>query len=135
MALNRMLDTSAYVAFRRGDQALLDLIRQTDHIDFSTVVMGELLFGFRCGSRFRENLQHLEQFLQSPFVDLVPVSRTTADHYSQIAASLRAKGTPIPTNDIWIAAHALERSAELITSDRHFLNVDDVVEISFLADT
>lgn len=63
----------------------------------------------------------------SPYVELVPVTLTTADRFGRIAASLRVKGTPIPTNDIWIAAHAFETGAELLSFDRHFDRVDGLV--------
>ena len=66
-------------------------------------------------------------FLESPYVSLATVSIVTADRYSRIAASLRAKGRPIPTNDIWIAAHAMETGTELVSFDQHFDNVDGLV--------
>ena len=74
----------------------------------STVVVGELLYGFRNGSRFERNAAGLRSFLDNPHVSFVPVGAITADRYSRIAAALRAKGSPIPANDVWIAAHAME---------------------------
>ncbi len=90
----------------------------------SAVVVGELLYGFRNGSRFEQNLEKLEAFLAQPAVGLLPVTWATADRFGQIAAALRRKGRPIPTNDIWIAAHAMEAGADLVSSDRHFGEVD-----------
>jgi tRNA(fMet)-specific endonuclease VapC len=60
-------------------------------------------------------------------VELLPVTRTTADRFGRIAAALRKAGTPIPTNDIWIAAHAFESGAELVTFDDHFAAVPGLV--------
>ncbi len=118
--MKRLLDTNAYVELLKGDSAVADLVRGSESIAFSMVVVGELLFGFRNGNRYDRNLATLDDFLGQPWIDLVQVTRTTADRFGRIAGALRKAGTPIPTNDIWIAAHALETGAELITFDRHF---------------
>ena len=93
---------------------------------FSAVVIGELLYGFRRGSRFEENTADLRSMLDSPFSRFVEVGPVTADRYSRIATALRAKGRPIPTNDVWIAAHAMETGADLISADGHFTHVDGI---------
>ena len=102
-------------------------IQRSEQILLSAVVMGELLFGFRNGTRYKKNLGELEAFLESPHVSFVPVSRVTADRFGLIASVLRARRTPIPTNDIWIAAHAMETGADLLSFDRHFQRVDGLV--------
>ena len=114
------LDTNAYVALKRGHEEVADRVRRAEQVLVSAVVAGELMFGFRHGSRFQQNLRDLEAFLENPLVALIPVTFTTADRFGRIAADLRARGTPIPTNDIWIAAHALESGSELLSLDRHF---------------
>ena len=93
----------------------------------SLVLIGEMLYGFRNGSRFERNASELRSFLKNPYVSLVPVAPITADRNSRIAAGTRAKGTPIPTNDVWIAAHAMETGADLVFADRHFEVVDGIV--------
>lgn len=115
-----MLDTSAYVGFKRNNTELVEIIVRAELILISAVVLGELLFGFRNGTRFKKNLAELNLFLEHDSVETVPVGKTSADRYSRIAAQLRRQGTPIPTNDIWIAAQAMEHGAELITTDEHF---------------
>ena len=120
-------DTNAYAAWKRGDAATMELVRRADEILFSAVVAGELHFGFRRGSRARRNLAELEELLASPFVRLLDVTATTADRFGRIAFALRKKGKPIPTNDIWIAAHAMESGADLVSFDRHFEAVDGLV--------
>jgi tRNA(fMet)-specific endonuclease VapC len=115
-----MLDTSAYVGFKRNNPELVEIIVSAELILISAVVIGELLFGFRNGTRFKKNLAELNRFLEHDLVETVPVGKTSADRYSRIAAQLRRQGTPIPTNDIWIAAQAMEHGAELITTDEHF---------------
>ena len=97
----------------------------------SAVVVGELLYGFRQGSRLEQSLVELRSFLDRPYVSFVPVGPVTADRYSRIMTSLRARGRPIPTNDVWIAAHAMETGADLrLMADSHFGHVDQVVWVS-----
>lgn len=118
--MKRLLDTNAYVELLKGNAVVADLVRNSERVAFSMVVVGELLFGFRNGNRYERNVAALEDFLSQPWIELSQVTRTTADRFGRIAAALRKAGTPIPTNDIWIAAHALETGAELISFDRHF---------------
>ncbi|MGB5424569.1 MAG: type II toxin-antitoxin system VapC family toxin [Desulfobacterales bacterium] len=122
-----LLDTSAYVGFKRNDAELVEIITGADLILFSAVVMGELLFGFRNGTRFRKNLTELNRFLVHDAVETVSAGKITADRYSRIATQLKHKGTPIPTNDIWIAAQTMEHGAELITTDAHFDKISGLV--------
>jgi len=126
-----MLDTSAYVGFKRNAVEAVEIIVKAELIIFSPVVMGELMFGFRNGTRFRENMDDLDRFLKHEVVDLLPIGKITSDRYSRIAVNLRKQGTPIPTNDIWIAAQAMEQGAELITSDQHFDKIIGLVYTIF----
>jgi len=126
-----MLDTSAYVGFKRNAVEALEMIVKAELIVFSPVVIGELMFGFRNGTRFKENMDDLDRFLEHEAVDLVPIGKITSDRYSRIAVKLRQQGTPIPTNDIWIAAQAMEQGAELITSDHHFDKINGLVYTIF----
>lgn len=119
-----LLDTNAYTALLKGDVGVARLVRQSESVLLSAIVAGELLFGFRNGSRFEANRRQLEEFLANPYVSLLPVGLVTADRFGRIAAALRRKGTPLPTNDIWIAAHAMESGADLLSFDRHFGQVD-----------
>ncbi len=129
--MRALLDTNAYSALKRGHDGVASLVRRSDEILFSTVVAGELLYGFRNGTKFASNRRDLDAFLASPFVTLVPVSLTTADRFSRIVIGLRAKGKPIPTNDIWIAAQAMETGAELVSLDHHFEWVDGLALAAF----
>ena len=122
-----MLDTSAYTAFKLGDSTVLEAIRKAPKILIPLIVFGELLAGFEAGSKREQNRQELTAFLQSPRVRLVPVIADTAERYALIYAYLHQKGRPIPTNDLWIAASAMEHSAELLTADGHFLRVPQII--------
>jgi len=126
-----LLDTSAYVGFKVGADEVVDIIVKSQHILFSPVVLGELMFGFYNGTRFKQNMEALNEFLRHEIVDLIPLGEITADRYSRIAHQLTKQGTPIPTNDIWIAAQAMEHGAELITSDRHFEQLPGLVYTLF----
>ena len=121
-----LLDSNAYSEMMRGDGQISAMVRDATEVLMSAVVIGELLYGFRNGSRFERNAADLRSFLDNPYVSLVPVGAVTADRYSRISAALRAKGRPIPTNDVWIAAHAMETGADLVSADRHFEAVDGI---------
>ena len=125
--MKTMLDTTAYVGFKRNDAEAVEIILQAERILFSPVVLGELMFGFRSGTRFKENMADLNRFLDHESVRMMEVGKTTSDRYSRIAAQLKRKGTPIPSNDIWIAAQTMEHGAELITYDRHFRRISGLV--------
>jgi len=128
MALTALiLDTSAYALFMRGHEAAQSAIQTTPHILLPTVVLGELLGGFAAGTRQQQNEKELETFRQSPRVRVVPMTAETAVRYAAIYAYLRSTGHPIPTNDLWIAATAMEHSATLLTADRHFHYVTQIL--------
>ena len=121
-----LLDSNAYSSFMRGSHEVRDLIVVAEEVLFSAVVVGEQLYGFRQGAHFQRNLAELRSFLERPYVSFVPVGPVTADRYSRVMAALRAKGRPIPTNDVWIAAHAMETGADLVSADGHFEHVDGI---------
>ena len=122
-----MLDTGAYVGFKRNNIEIVEFVVGSELIMFSPIVLGELMFGFRNGNRFKENMADLNRFLQHEAVELAQIGNLTSDRYSRIAAQLKRQGTPIPTNDIWIAAQTMEHGVELITSDQHFEKVSGLV--------
>lgn len=125
-----LLDTNAYTQLEHGHEGVATLIDGATEIFISTVMLGELLHGFRHGSRNAQNLAKLERFLSAPRVSVIDVSQTTADRYGRITTALRRKGRPIPTNDIWIAAHALETGADLISFDGHFEHIDGLAWVN-----
>ncbi len=121
------LDTSAYSAFKRGHRGVVSHLRRADEILLPSVVLGELLGGFEAGRRPQRNRDELLLFLDSPRVRLVSIGEATAERYAVIYASLRAMGQPIPTNDLWIAASAMEHGTELVTLDGDFAHVAQIL--------
>jgi predicted nucleic acid-binding protein len=122
-----MIDTNFYVAFKRKQQLAADLLRQAEYIAVNTVVLGELLAGFRCGSREAENRRELDQFLDSPRVEILDIDEDTAEFYAAVFRALKEKGRPIPSNDLWIAASTLRHGLGLATLDEHFRNIDGLL--------
>lgn len=96
-------------------------------MQLNPVVLGELRAGFLKGTRLAANLAELAQFLASPRVVLVAVDEDTAERYAAILDSLRRAGAPIPTNDVWIAASAMQHGSVLLTTDPHFRAVAQIV--------
>lgn len=82
--------------------------------------MGELLSGFRGGTKESTNRKELEQFLDSPRVNLLTLDEETAEHYAKIYREVKKKGKPIPTNDLWVAASAMRHALAIFSYDEHF---------------
>lgn len=119
-----LVDTNAYVALLRGDAEVAEVVGHADRLYLNTVVLGELLAGFAVGNREATNRLELARFLESPRVGVMPVTAETADSYALVYANLRRKGQPIPANDLWIAASALEHGLALLSLDARFAQVD-----------
>jgi predicted nucleic acid-binding protein len=121
------VDTSAYSALLRGDERVRDALRGARQIRVNPVVIGELLAGFLRGRWRKKNEAELRVFLGAPRVAILPIDEQTAERYALIVASLRRRGRPIPTNDLWIAASAAQHGLRLLTLDAHFLLVEQVL--------
>lgn len=122
-----ILDTNAYTAFKRGDKAVNAIVQRVEKIAMSTIVLGELLSGFDNGSKSSQNRQELNEFLESSRIRIYPVTLDTANFYSHVYLSLKRKGKPISTNDMWIAAQALEHGCMVCTFDQHFNAIEGLV--------
>lgn len=122
-----MLDTSAYSAFLRGNEDVAHALREADEISVNPVVLGELYAGFAKGGREKKNREILGDFLSSPRVQVAAIDEETAERYAAILGFLWHQGTPLPTNDLWIAATAMQYGLKLITTDTHFRNVPQII--------
>lgn len=122
-----LIDTNVYSAFKTGVPSAVRAISRFEHLLVCTTVIGELLSGFKCGSKELKNRNELEEFLDMPRVKVVPADFSTAEYYSQIYKALRNKGCPIPTNDMWIAASALQNGVAVCSFDSHFNIIDGLI--------
>jgi len=126
-----MPDTPAYAAFERDHAEVVARLRRARDVLIPTIVLGEFLGGFEAGARSRRNRDELRHFLGSPRVRSVSITAETAERHAVIYASLRAAGTPIPTNDLWIAASTMEHGTELVTLDQDFAHVPQILVALF----
>ena len=120
------LDTSAYSNFRRGNEEVASLLDRADLVGVPTIALGELRTGFLLGSRRERNEAELATFLDNPAVELFQVDAEASRHYAEIVVELREAGTPVPTNDIWIAALAARNGTAVLTCDDHFKRITRV---------
>ncbi len=124
-----VLDTSAYSRLRAGHQQVMDMVASAETVLIPAVVLGELEAAFELGSRPAENRLALADFLAEPFVATLDVTRSVARRYGETFVKLRRAGTPIPVNDIWIAAITLDCGGRLLTFDSDFQRVDGLPRI------
>ena len=118
-----VLDTSAFSRLRAGHEQVLDLVAAADIVFMPATVIGELHAGFELGRRVRENRLVLADFLDEPTVAIIETSVEVARRYGQLFAQLKRAGTPLPVNDIWIAAATMDCAGHLLTFDAHFKKV------------
>ena len=114
------LDTSGYSRLALQPPELVKCVDEAAAVYLSCIVLGELFAGFCLGRREKENRRELADFLELPGVSVVNIDEAIADRYGILVKVLRKQGTPIPTNDIWIAAVALETGSRLLSYDTHF---------------
>lgn len=125
------IDTNAYTALMAGHKRVLELLETADEIVVPAVVAGELMAGFLIGTRTEANVAELRSFLDRPGVSIKTVDIEAAERYGALVRNLRAAGTPIPTNDLWIAATALAAGAALLTRDRRFETIAGLFVLGF----
>ena len=118
-----VLDTNAYTRLLIGEEDVLDIIGTADTIYMSIFVLGELYAGFAGGRKERENKETLNRFLLKPTAKILNATAETAEVFGKVKQNLKKAGTPLPINDVWIAAHAIETGSTIITCDSHFKNV------------
>jgi predicted nucleic acid-binding protein len=127
------LDTSAYAHLRHGESRVIGVVAEAEVVYISATVLGELEAGFRVGTRYRENQHALAELLREPYVEIRDTTADVARRYGEVFAALRSAGTPIPVNDIWIAAATIDVGAHLITFDKDFSKVEGLSHTLFVA--
>jgi tRNA(fMet)-specific endonuclease VapC len=120
-----LLDTNVVIALLEGDTAVLSNLEQAAEVFVPAVVLGELFFGAAKSGRPSENTSKVEQFAAG--ITVISCDVDVAREYGRLKQSLREKGRPLPENDIWIAAAALYHGMVLVTRDRHFEAVEELL--------
>ncbi len=121
-----LLDTNAYTAFVLGDEKIFDALAGADIVYMSIFVLGELYAGFKGGSKESKNVRLLKKFLKKPTVTILEASEESSEVFGFLKSNLKKAGTPLPINDVWIAAHTIESGSALITYDAHFDKIPDL---------
>jgi len=122
--VNRIVvDTNAYTRLLAGDEKVLDAIGTAGTVYMSIFVLGELYAGFAGGAKKRSNQDALDRFLRKPTVKILNATSETAKVFGMVKQELKIAGSPLPINDVWIAAHTLESGSTLITYDLHFKKI------------
>ena len=124
-----LIDTNIYSHAMKGDPDTIAILQRTQKIVISAISIGELISGFKGGSRESENRAELEEFLDSPRVQIYCIDEDTAEFYADILSRLRENGKPIPTNDIWIASVARQHGLKVFSKDQHFKYISGLMLI------
>ena len=122
-----LIDTNIYTHALRGEQETISVLQQVQEIGICSISIGELLSGFKAGTRGKKNREELAEFLDAPRVKIFGIDEDTAEFYATILDELRKKGKPVPTNDIWIASVAFQYGFPLFTKDRHFEQISGLI--------
>lgn len=121
------LDTNAYSALITGNKTVLDALGEAKEVYLSIFTIGELYYGFTNGSKEKKNREILNNFLKKQTVKIIHTTLETAEIYGRLKTNLKKKGNPVPINDLWIAAHAIETGSFLLTFDAHFKAIPEVL--------
>src|SRR5579864_8975828 len=121
------LDTNRLTDLFQGDSALADQMGACEEVWIPLVVLAEIKAGFYGGTQQHRNEILLRKLLAKPTVSVLLPARETAEHYARLFVQLKRAGTPVPDNDLWIAALVLEHDLVLITRDQHFQKIPQLL--------
>ena len=127
--MNLALDTNRYTDFVRGETSVVEVIRAASKVVIPFIVVAELRAGFRIGTRAKENESVLTSILQRPTISVLYADGDTTHHYAAIHSQLRRQGTPVPINDLWIAAIAIQHELVLFSRDTHFSHIPQLARL------
>jgi tRNA(fMet)-specific endonuclease VapC len=122
------LDTNRLTDLFQGDAELAEFLATCDEVWIPLIVLAEIKAGFYGGTQQHRNEVLLRKFMAKPTVGMLLPGRETAEQYARLFVQLKRAGTPVPDNDLWIAALALENDLALITRDRHFDNIPQLLK-------
>ena len=121
------LDTNRLTDLLQSDAALAERLGACDEVWIPLMVLAEIKAGFYGGTQQHRNEILLRRLLAKTTVGVLLPSRETAEHYARLFVQLKRAGTPVPDNDLWIAALALEHDLLLITRDQHFERIPQLL--------
>lgn len=124
-----ILDTSRYLDLVKDQADALKTIQGVERIFVPFVVLAELRAGFLAGQRSLENERILSRFLNSPRTEMLFPDEQTTHHYARLQLQLRKQGTPIPTNDLWVASLSVQYDLTLFDRDRHFDHLPQLARV------
>ncbi|MEI9813786.1 MAG: type II toxin-antitoxin system VapC family toxin [Acidobacteriota bacterium] len=127
MEVRVALDTNRLSDLFRGDAALAASLGSCDEVWLPLIVVAEIQAGFQAGAHFHRNHRMLPAFLERPTAGVLLPDRETANHYARVFVQLKRAGKPIPDNDLWIAALCLQHNLALISRDKHFDRVPQLL--------
>lgn len=119
-----ILDTNIVIAIFSGETSIKEHLLKADEVFISSTVLGELFFGAFKSKRSKTNLKRISDFADS--ISILMCDKETAYQYGIVKNKLLDKGKPIPENDIWIAAVAMQKNLILVTRDGHFGEIEDL---------
>ena len=129
MEVRVALDTNRLTDLFQGDAELAEFLATCDEVWIPLIVLAEIKAGFYGGTQHHRNEVLLRKFMAKPTVEVLLPGRETAEQYARLFVQLKRAGTPVPDNDLWIAALALENDLTLITRDRHFDNIPQLLTV------
>jgi tRNA(fMet)-specific endonuclease VapC len=127
--LKLALDTNRYTDLCRGERSVVETVEVADEVWLPFIVIGELRAGFAVGTQGPRNEATLRRFLLKPDVAVLFADEQTTHHYATLYRQLRKQGTPMPTNDMWIAALVLQHSLTLYDRDAHFDSLPQLTRV------
>ncbi len=115
--INYLLDTNIVIDLFREKRKTIDKLVKIKQLNISTIVLGELIYGAENSTNREKHLKQISAF--SKYCSILPITEFTSKIYGKLKTQLKKKGKPIPENDIWIAAHAIEHNYILLSNDKH----------------
>ncbi len=124
-----LLDTNIIIALFASEASIIDNLSQADEVFIPSIALGELHYGARKSGRSQKNLERIEEFVTNNTI--IECDANTARQYGAVKNRLRIKGRPLPENDVWIAALALQYGLTLVTRDAHLQEVENLQTVSW----
>jgi len=124
-----LLDTNVIIGLLASEPTVVENLARAERVFVPSIAIGELCFGARKSARVKENLDLIDEFAANSVV--LGCDTDIARRYGEVKNALRLRGRPIPENDIWIAAIALEHHLTLVTSDAHFREVENLEVVAW----